>query len=657
MAGKRPAPSPGGGDRHIWANAPSECRVSPPPQAKTSPTGDERNHLRTLLTLVPYLWPQGEWGLRARVVVSLGLLVFAKGANVLVPLAFARAVDALAPQGGAGAGVAGALIAVPIALVLGYGLSRLLASFFNEARDAIFAKVQGRAMRRIALGVFTHLHRLSLRFHLDRQTGGLSRVIERGTRGMTFVLDFLLFNIIPTIFEILLVSLILWGMFDFSFTAVILVTVGVYIAWTLMFTEWRIRFRRAMNETDQEANTRAVDSLLNFETVKYFGNEAHEARRYDASMERYERAYVRSEVSLNGLNFGQQSTIAVGLTVVMLMAAHRVADGSMTVGDFVLVNTYMIQLFQPLNILGFAYREIKQGLTDMEAMFRLLAEEREVADQPSARTLSVADGEVRFEDVRFGYRTEREILKGVAFTVPPGRTLAIVGPTGAGKSTISRLLFRFYDVNAGAVRIDGQDVRDVTQDSLRQSIGVVPQDTVLFNDTVRYNIAYGRPGASDAEIEQAARLAQVHDFVLRLPDGYDTRVGERGLKLSGGEKQRIAIARTLLKNPRILILDEATSALDTRTEQDIQAALRDAARGRTTLVIAHRLSTVVDADEIIVLQDGRIAERGHHAALIARDGLYAEMWRRQSEAVQAAEAAAAAQAAEAAFEARTRADT
>lgn len=630
--------------------------MSPPSQATAPATsGEDRNHLRTLLTLLPYLWPQGEWGLRARVVVSLGLLVFAKGANVLVPLAFARAVDALAPQGGAGAGLAGAVAAVPIALVLGYGLSRLLASFFNEARDAIFAKVQGRAMRRIALGVFTHLHRLSLRFHLDRQTGGLSRVIERGTRGMTFVLDFLLFNILPTIFEILLVSLILWGMFDFSFTAVILVTVGVYIAWTLMFTEWRLRFRRAMNETDQEANTKAVDSLLNFETVKYFGNEAHEARRYDASMERYERAYVRSEVSLNGLNFGQQTTIAIGLTLVMLMAAQRVAAGTMTVGDFVLVNTYMIQLFQPLNILGFAYREIKQGLTDMEAMFRLLREEREVADRPDARPLHVGAGEVRFEEVRFGYRPDREILKGVSFTVPAGRTLAIVGPTGAGKSTISRLLFRFYDTNAGAVRVDGQDVRDVTQDSLRLAIGVVPQDTVLFNDTIRYNIAYGRPDASQAEVEQAARLAQVHDFVLRLPDGYDTRVGERGLKLSGGEKQRVAIARTLLKDPRILILDEATSALDTRTEQEIQAALRDAARGRTTLVIAHRLSTVVDADEIIVLQDGRIAERGSHAALIAEDGLYAEMWRRQSEAVQAAEAAAAAQAAEAAFEARAKA--
>jgi ATP-binding cassette subfamily B protein len=503
--------------------------------------------------------------------------------------------------------------------------------------------------------VFEHLHRLSLRFHLDRQTGGLSRVIERGTRGMTFVLDFLLFRIAPTLIEILVVAVILWVMFDFAFSAIILVSLGVYIAFTLLFTEWRLRFRRQMNETDQEANTKAVDSLLNFETVKYFGNEAHEARRYDASMQRYERAYVRSEVTLNALNFGQQSIVALGLTAVMLLAAWRAAHGQMTVGDFVLVNTYLLQLFQPLNFLGFAYREIKQGLTDMEAMFRLLGEEREVADRPDARPLQVPAGEVRFEDVRFGYRPDREILKGVSFTVPPGRTLAIVGPTGAGKSTISRLLFRFYDAGSGAVRVDGQDVREVTQDSLRQSIGVVPQDTVLFNDTIRYNIAYGRPGASDAEVEQAAKLAQVHDFVLRLPDGYDTRVGERGLKLSGGEKQRVAIARTLLKDPRILILDEATSALDTRTEQEIQAALRDAARGRTTLVIAHRLSTVVEADEIIVLQDGRIAERGNHGALIARDGLYAEMWRRQSEAVEAAEAAAAAQAAEAAFEARAKA--
>jgi ATP-binding cassette subfamily B protein len=606
----------------------------------------ERSHLRTLMTLAPYLWPEGEPGLRFRVVASLVLLVFAKAANVLVPIAFARAVDALAPQ----AGPAGTVAAIPIAMVLAYGLLRLTSSAFNEARDAIFVKVQGRATRRVALQVFNHLHALSLRFHLDRQTGGLSRVLERGSRGITFVLDFLLFNIVPTIFEILLVSLILWGMFDFSFTFVVLVTVGIYIAFTLMFTEWRLRFRRAMNDTDTEANTRAVDSILNYETVKYFGNEAHEARRYDASLERYERAYVRSEVSLNGLNFGQQTVIAIGLTVVMMMAAGRVSQGvgtpgGMTVGDFVLVNTYMIQLFQPLNFLGFAYREIKQGLVDMEAMFTLMREDREVADPPGAKPLAAAEGEIRFEDVRFGYRPDREILKGVSFTVPPGRTLAIVGPTGAGKSTISRLLFRFYDATGGRVLIDGQDVRTVQQDSVRAAIGVVPQDTVLFNDTIRYNIAYGRPGATQEQIEAAARAAQVHDFVLRLPDGYDTKVGERGLKLSGGEKQRVAIARTLLKNPRIVILDEATSALDTRTEQDIQAALRDAARGRTTLVIAHRLSTVVDADEILVLQEGHVAERGSHAALIAANGLYAAMWRRQSEAVAAAEAAAAAQAA------------
>jgi len=605
------------------------------------PAAAERNHARALLTLLPYLWPEGETGLRVRVVISIALLVLAKAINVLVPLAFARAVDALAPQG-AEAG----LLAVPVALVLGYGLARLMSSGFNELRDAIFAKVQARASRQVALGVFKHLHALSLRFHLDRQTGGLSRVLERGTRGIIFVLDFLLFNIIPTILEILLVAVILWGMFDISFSLVVLLTVGVYITFTLMFTNWRLRFRRQMNDQDTEANNRAVDSLLNFETVKYFGNEAHEARRYDASLERYERAYIRSEMSLNGLNFGQQAVIALGLTIVMLMAAGRVSGGGMSVGDFVLVNTYMIQMFQPLNILGFAYREIKQGLTDMEAMFRLLHEPAEVADRPGAPALTVAEGEIVFDDVRFGYRPDRTILKGVSFTVPPGRTLAIVGPTGAGKSTISRLLFRFYDVQGGAVRIDGQDVRAVAQSSVRAAIGVVPQDTVLFNDTIRYNIAYGRPGASQEEIEAAARLAQVHDFVLRLPDGYDTRVGERGLKLSGGEKQRVAIARTLLKDPKLLILDEATSALDTRTEQEIQSALRDAARGRTTLVIAHRLSTVVDADEIIVLQEGQVAERGSHAALIAADGLYAEMWRRQSEAVAAAEAAAAAAEAE-----------
>ncbi|MBC4015096.1 ABCB family ABC transporter ATP-binding protein/permease [Siccirubricoccus deserti] len=601
----------------------------------------ERSHLRTIISLLPWIWPHGEPGLRARVVAALLLLVAAKAANVMVPIAYARAVDALAPK----AGAAAALVAVPVALVVGYGLLRVASSAFAELRNAVFAKVQARAARRIGLAVFAHLHALSMRYHMDRQTGGLSRVIERGTRGITLLLNFMLFNIIPTIIEILLVAMILWAMFDFTFAAVTLVTIGGYITFTLMFTNWRLRFRREMNQTDQDANTKAIDSLLNYETVKYFGNEAHEARRYDESLTRYERAYVRSEISLNMLNAGQATIIAVGLTLVMLLAAQGVVAGQMTTGDFVLVNTYLIQLYMPLNILGFAYREIKQGLTDTEEMFALLGEPQEVADAPDAVPLAAGPGELVFEDVRFGYRPDREILKGVSFRVPPGRTLAIVGPTGAGKSTISRLLFRFYDATSGQIMVDGQPVRTVTQDSLRAAIGVVPQDTVLFNDTIRYNIAYGRPGATDAEVVRAATLAQVHDFVLRLPDGYRTMVGERGLKLSGGEKQRVAIARTILKDPRILILDEATSALDTRTEQEIQAALRQISAERTTLVIAHRLSTVVDADEIIVLQDGRIAERGDHSALIARDGLYAEMWRRQSEAVAMAEAAAAAQAA------------
>jgi ATP-binding cassette subfamily B protein len=599
-----------------------------------------RGHASTLRTLAPYLWPKGESGLRARVVIALALMVVAKGANVLVPIVYARAVDALTPKQGIAA-----IVALPLALVLGYGLLRVASSSFAELRDAIFVKVQARAARVIALNVFRHLHALSLRFHLDRQTGGMSRIIERGTKGINFVLDFMLFSIIPTLIEVLLVAVILWGMFDWTFAAVTLTTIGLYIAFTLVFTDWRLRFRRAMNEMDQDANTKAIDSLLNYETVKYFGNERHEERRYDASLSRYEGAYIRSEVTLNLLNMGQAAIIAVGLTVVMVMAAEGVLAGRMTVGDFVLVNTYLIQLYLPLNFLGFVYRELKQGLTDMEAMFTLMREEREVADAPGAIVLPPGPGALELRDVRFGYRPDRVILKGISVTVPPGRTLAIVGPTGAGKSTISRLLFRFYDAQSGSIRIDGHDIRDITQESLRAAIGVVPQDTVLFNDTIRYNIAYGRPGASDAEVEQAARLAQVHDFVLRLPDGYDTRVGERGLKLSGGEKQRVAIARTILKDPRILILDEATSALDTRTEQDIQQALRGVSAGRTTLVIAHRLSTVVEADEIMVLQDGQVAERGNHTVLMAQGGLYAQMWRRQSEAVAAAEAAAAAQAA------------
>jgi ATP-binding cassette subfamily B protein len=578
--------------------------------------------------------------LRLRVVAALVLLAAAKAANVLVPIAYARAVDALAPQSGAGA-----VIAVPIALLVGYGLLRVMSSALGELRNAVFSKVQARAGRRVALDVFRHLHALSMRFHMDRATGGLSRVIERGVRGIATSLNFLLFNIIPTIVEILFVSVILWWMFAASFALTMLGTIIAYVAFTLIFTNWRLRFRRQMNQTDEEANTKAVDSLLNYETVKYFGNEAHESRRYDDSMTRYESAYVKSETTLNMLNAGQATIMAVGLTITMLLAGRGIADGSMSIGDLVMVNTYLIQLYQPLNILGFAYREIKQGLTDMEQMFSLLDVPAEVRDAPDAVPLALGAGEIRFEDVRFGYRPDREILKGVSFTVPPGRMLAIVGPTGAGKSTISRMLFRFYDVTGGRVLVDGQDVRGMTQQSLRAAIGVVPQDTVLFNDTIRYNIAYGRPGATDAEIENAARLAQVHDFVTRLPDGYATRVGERGLKLSGGEKQRVAIARTVLKDPRLLILDEATSALDTRTEQDIQAALRDVARNRTTLVIAHRLSTVVEADEIIVLQDGAIAERGTHGGLIAASGLYADMWRRQSEAMAAAEAAARAQAA------------
>ncbi|MCA3368837.1 MAG: ABC transporter ATP-binding protein/permease [Roseomonas sp.] len=590
--------------------------------------------------IAPHLWPVGEPMLRLRVVGALLLLAAAKAANVLVPIAYARAVDALAPQSGAGA-----VIAVPVALLVGYGLLRVMSSALGELRNAVFSKVQARAGRRVALDVFRHLHALSMRFHMDRATGGLSRVIERGVRGIATSLNFLLFNIIPTIVEILFVSVILWWMFAASFALTMLGTIIAYVAFTLIFTNWRLRFRRQMNQTDEEANTKAVDSLLNYETVKYFGNEAHESRRYDESMTRYESAYVKSETTLNMLNAGQATIMAVGLTITMLLAGRGIADGSMSIGDLVMVNTYLIQLYQPLNILGFAYREIKQGLTDMEQMFALLDVPAEVRDAPDATPLALGAGEIRFEDVRFGYRPDREILKGVSFTVPPGRMLAIVGPTGAGKSTISRLLFRFYDVTDGRVLVDGQDVRGMTQQSLRAAIGVVPQDTVLFNDTIRYNIAYGRPGATDAEIENAARLAQVHDFVTRLPDGYATRVGERGLKLSGGEKQRVAIARTILKDPRLLILDEATSALDTRTEQDIQAALRDVARNRTTLVIAHRLSTVVEADEIIVLQEGAIAERGTHGALIAAGGLYADMWRRQSEAMAAAEAAARAQAA------------
>ncbi len=603
--------------------------VAPPPA---------RSGLQTVGTLLPYLWPKGDWVSHARVVAAALFLIAAKVATVYVPVVYSRAVDALAPKGSDG------ILAIPVALIVGYGLLRVASAGFGELRDAVFAAVQQRTVRRVALRTFQHMHRLSMRFHLDRQTGGLSRAIERGTSGIESVLRLSVFNILPTLLEVAMVTAILWRLFDWRYAALTLVAVVLYIAFTLSFTNWRVKFRRRMNDSDSEAQSKAVDSLLNYETVKYFGNEAHEARRFDEALARYERAAVKSQVTLNMLNLGQATIIAAGLALVMLMAADGVKSGEFSVGRFVLVNTYLMQLYQPLNFLGFVYREIKQGLVDMEQMFRLLSAAEEIADRPGAQRLpDSASGdraaELVFEDVHFGYQPEREILKGVSFRVAPGKSLAVVGPTGAGKSTISRLLFRFYDATGGRVLVDGHDIRDLTQDSLRAAIGVVPQDTVLFNDTIRYNIAYGRPGATQAEIEHAARLAQVHDFVLRLPAGYDTKVGERGLKLSGGEKQRVAIARTILKDPRILILDEATSALDTGTEQDIQIALRAVAKHRTTLTIAHRLSTVVDADQILVLADGHIAEIGTHGELLARGGVYAGMWALQAEQQEQAVAA------------------
>lgn len=584
-----------------------------------------------LRSLLPYLWPRDSVEMRVRVALAMLLLVGAKAANVYVPIFYKQAVDALAPA------ESGAAVAIPLGLIVAYGLARVMSLVFAELRDAVFAKVAQRTIRRVALSVFRHLHALSLRFHLERQTGGLTRSLERGTRAIESLLRYTLFSIVPTLVEIGLVCIILWRMFNGWFALATFVTVFGYIAYTFFVSEWRIQFRRAMNDTDSKANTKAIDSLLNYETVKYFGNEEHEARRYDAALGSYEQAAVKSQQSLSLLNIGQSAIISLGLAVVMGMAAHGIVSGSMTLGDFVLVNTYLLQLYQPLNFFGVVYREIKQSVTDIEAMTTLLSVDREVADGPDAKPLVVTGGEIRFESVEFGYDPRRPILKGVDFTVPAGRTVAIVGPSGAGKSTISRLLFRFYDVSAGRILIDGQDLRDVTQASLRASIGIVPQDTVLFNDTVYYNIAYGRPGASPAEVEQAAKLAHIHDFVMALPDGYQTTVGERGLKLSGGEKQRVAIARTILKNPGILLFDEATSALDTHTEREIQANLREVSRGRTTLVIAHRLSTVIDADEILVLEAGRVIERGRHADLLSRGGAYAALWARQQETSQGPE--------------------
>jgi len=591
-----------------------------------------------MVRLWPYLWPHDRADLRLRIYIAFALLLAAKIVTVLMPYSFKWATDALTGElGGAGAQTTAPLWAGAVTLTVLYGLTRMLMAALTQLRDGVFASVAMNAVRRLALKTFEHMHQLSLRFHLERKTGGLTRVLERGRTGIEELVRLAVLQLVPTIIEFLLVMAVLWLQFDWRYAAVVFVMVVVYLAFTYQATEWRIGIRRRMNESDTDANTKAVDSLLNYETVKYFGAEEREIRRYDRSVERYERASIETYTSLAVLNAGQAIIFTLGLTAAMVMAVFDVRAGRTTVGGFVMVNAMLIQLYIPLNFMGMLYREIKQALIDIDDMFSILARHPEVSDRPGAKPLAVGEGTVRFEDVRFSYVPEREILKGISFEVPAGRTVAIVGPSGAGKSTISRLLFRFYEPSGGRILIDGQDIAAVQQASLREKIGMVPQDTVLFNDTIGYNIRYGRWEADEEEVAEAARLAQIDTFIRSLPEGYDTPVGERGLKLSGGEKQRVAIARTILKGPPILVLDEATSALDSFTEKEIQDALDRVSRGRTTLVIAHRLSTVVGADEIIVLDKGVIAERGTHDGLLAAGGLYAAMWNRQREADEARE--------------------
>jgi ABC-type transport system involved in Fe-S cluster assembly fused permease/ATPase subunit len=591
----------------------------------------------TLVHLWPYIWPSDRRDLKLRVLAAVALLVAAKLATIAVPFTYKYATDALTGEGAPASGWLGWVVAAPIAMTIAYGGMRLLMGALTQSRDAVFAKVAMHAVRRIATLTFVHMHDLSLRFHLERKTGALTRILQRGRDAIETIVRMVILQLSPTLIEVALVAAVLTWVFDWRYVVVIVGTVTLYMGWTYNATEWRIGIRRRMNDSDNDANVKAIDSLLNYETVKYFGAEERESARYERAMARYETASIQAYTSLSVLNAGQMAIFTVGLAAAMVMCAYEVRAGTKTIGDFVLVNAMMIQLYQPLHFMGMVYREIKQAVTDIEMMFAVLARRPEITDAPGAAPLAVTRGDVRFENVSFAYEPERPILKDVNFTVPAGKTVAVVGPSGAGKSTISRLLYRFYDLAGGRITIDGQDIADVTQKSLRDAIGMVPQDTVLFNDTIRYNIRYGRWEASDAEVEEAARLAQIDQFIRAAPKGYETEVGERGLKLSGGEKQRVAIARTILKGPPILLLDEATSALDSHTEKEIQDALERVSSGRTTLVIAHRLSTIVGADEIIVLDQGQIVERGTHGALLAKEGLYASMWNRQREAEEARE--------------------